>query len=185
MAWDGLIPRKAGSATSHVHRKLRTRHFSLSRRVAADVDQLRDLFKQDVRKLHIVLTSAEPYVLNDADSDIDPGGLAFAGKRLVLEAADPATLAVIRFKATPTGDGKPAAALAVSGKAVDPGTPATGASVSLRGIRFECDGGPNAPASAIVAADLDKLDVRPLRRSSCRNWPPAIHRGPKSRPAPS
>jgi predicted Ser/Thr protein kinase len=129
---------------------------------AADVDQLRDLLKQDVRELHIVLTGAEPYVLNDAESDTDSAGLVFAGKKLVLESSDPSTLAVIRFKAAPTGDGKPAAALTISAKNGEPGATApggSGVSVTLRGLRFECEGTAEAPAAAVLAADLDKLDV--------------------------
>ncbi len=126
---------------------------------AADVDQLRDLLKQDVRELHVVLTGAEPYVLNGAEGDGDSAGLVFAGKKLVLEAGDPNNLAVIRFKAAPTSDGKPAAALSVGGKNGEPGTSVTGVSVSLRGLRFDCEGGPEAPAAAVIAADLDKLDV--------------------------
>jgi hypothetical protein len=130
----------------------------------ADVDQLRDLLRQGDAELHIRLTGAEPFVLSDAEGDGDPAGLAFAGKKLVLEAADPAAPAVIRFKAAPTTDGKPAAALAVTGKGEpggDPhaGTPATGVSVTLRGLRFECDGGPEAPAAAVAVAGLDKLDI--------------------------
>ena len=106
---------------------------------AADVDQLRDLLRQDVRELHIVLTGTEPYVLTDAEGDGDSPGLVFAGKRLVLEAADLANPATIRFKATPTADGKPAAALTVSGKTGEPAASATGVSgvsVTLRGLRL-------------------------------------------------
>jgi serine/threonine protein kinase len=119
----------------------------------ADVDTLRAVFRQDVRELHVRLTGSEPYVLTDVEGDGEPAGLAFAGKRLVLEAADPATPAVLRFKAAPTADGKPAAALAVSGK------DGAGVAVTLRGLRFECDGGPDVPAVGVLAADLDKLEV--------------------------
>ncbi len=120
---------------------------------AADADQLRDLFRRDARELHVRLAGGEPFVLNDPEGDGEAAGLVFAGRRLVLEAADPAAPAVIRFKAAPTADGKPAAALAVSGK------DGAGVSVTLRGLRFECDGGPEAPATAVAVAGLEKLDV--------------------------
>jgi serine/threonine protein kinase len=128
-------------------------HAVLTVHEVADADQLRELFRQDVHELHVRLTGTEPYVLNDAEGEGDPAGLSFAGKRLVLEAADPASPAVIRFKAAPAGDGKSAAALAVTGK--------DGAAVTatVRGVRFEIDGGPEVPAAAIAARDVDKLDV--------------------------
>ena len=134
-----------------------------------DAETLRELFRQDVRELHIRLTSPEPYVLFDAEGDSDPtagpvaGRLTFAGKRLVLESGDPAALAVIRFKATPTSDGRPTAGLVVSGK------DGAGVSVTLRGLRFECDNGAEgdahvgSPAAAVAGSGLEKLEVELAR----------------------
>jgi hypothetical protein len=126
---------------------------------AADVDQLRDFLKQDARELHIVLTGTEAYLLNDPEGDGETTGLNFTGKRLVLEAADSANLVVVRFKAAPAADGKPAAALTVNGVSGEPTAGVPGVTIVLRGVRFECEGGPEAPVSAIVAADLDKLEI--------------------------
>jgi hypothetical protein len=126
---------------------------------AADADELRDLLKQDARELHIVLTGSEPYVLNDAEGEGDSTGLTFAGRRLVLESADPANLAVIKFKVAPAADGKPVAALALTGKPGEPGAAGVTTSVTLRGLRFDCDGGPEAPVVAVSAGDVDKLEV--------------------------
>jgi hypothetical protein len=124
---------------------------------AADADELRELLKQDTRDVHVVLVGTEPFILNDPEGDGETTGLTFAGKRLVIESPDPANPAVIRFKAAPAADGKPAAALIVG--PAESGPAATGVSLTLRGVRFECEGGPEAPVSAIVVTDLEKLET--------------------------
>lgn len=120
---------------------------------AADADELRAILRQNQNEVHIVLTGSTPYVLNDAEVEGEFAGIVFNGKRLILESSDPSSLAVIQFKSSPTADGKSAAALTLNG------LDNPGASATLRGIRFECIGGPESPTAAVVATSLATLDI--------------------------
>jgi hypothetical protein len=122
---------------------------------AADAEQLRALFRQDHAALHVRLTGPGPYALGPGDGDDEAAGLTFRGRQLVLESDPARPPAVIRLTAGATADGRPAAALIVTGPADE------GAVVTLRGLRFECAAatGADAPVAAVVATGLAKLEI--------------------------
>lgn len=146
-------PMPAPNAIATDAPKPATPHVPIAIHNAADADELRAILRQNQNEVHIVLTGTTPYVLNDAEVDGEFAGIVFNGKRLILESSDPSSLAVIQFKASPTADGRSAAALSLNG------LDNPGASVTLRGIRFECTGGPEAPTAAVSATNLVTLDI--------------------------
>jgi hypothetical protein len=116
-------------------------------------EQLAAALRRGIPDLRVVLTGPA-YVLERPDGDARPAGLTFEGQRLVIEAAA-ANRPVIRYAPDdPDEPGAgPAAALTVAGRG------GGRVAVELRGVRFECAARGEQPVAAVLARDLERLDV--------------------------